>query len=364
MNKFLLSVSIISSLFFVWGCSSTDRDVQTNLNVNFRQDIVKALGVTFVNKDSMYLGSRTQIFNDTIIGLGKSYFIQSLKDLSYKKVFDNSDVQRPTRINQLRNGCLYFGDFSHSYMVRICQDGTIKKYFVKSGQDMFYANKVYLHEDRTIIISMDAVYIFNTESEELVWKHRYSVQPELIWSTVVDGKLLFLECPKQSANHLEGLISCLDIKKLKYIWRQPIIGECAKGTGYDDIEHSHREIFLRTQTKLIVVNLLDGSIGYENKDLYYLTYDSEKKLYFGITHTGVVCLNSKFQRLWTAPNCNFQGQIKNYIVVYSLDRKHLTVIHKSNGKAWARIVVDYPKDPSTIEFMDNYLIFNGMYVYK
>ncbi|HEY1009143.1 MAG TPA: hypothetical protein VGE58_03470, partial [Daejeonella sp.] len=103
----------------------------------FENQLVKALDLTFVNRDSNYAAFHTRIFKDTIVGYkmnikednpGSEYFfIQSLLDLSHKVILQRNRYEYlpyENYIDYYDNGCLYFGSFGGSTMEHLCSDGS------------------------------------------------------------------------------------------------------------------------------------------------------------------------------------------------------------------------------------------------
>ncbi|HXI00284.1 MAG TPA: hypothetical protein VNI52_08435 [Sphingobacteriaceae bacterium] len=277
---------------------------------------------------------RGLIHNDTIVGFYRNrdaeegnprfYYIQSLNNLQYKKNIDYEFI--PSYIDAYRNGCLYFGVFGGSIVYKLCADKSLTKQFTKYNDTLFYANKVMLYHDKTVVTSMNGVYIFDKQ-EKLVLKHKYL--EEILAngaSSIVGNKLIFTEVeqllnPKDSTYKATSWVHCVNLDAMKLIWSRKFAntytsssGDPSNGeqfslknninTGANGDKIPRREeIAIPTHDSNYLLNLKDGAIIWDSekamKGLKFYAFKFEGNLCYGSNTNSIFCIDTKTNRvLW------------------------------------------------------------------
>lgn len=372
----LTKLILILSITLQYGCFGDGPKV---LNPNFEKEMVKALSLKFVNSDSLYLSPYTEIFNDTIVGYKfysypeqdkGFYFMQSLKNLKFKKIFKPNDetLLTPSYINALKNGCLYFGRFGTSYMTSVCMDGTTKDYFKNDTNGVFYANEVLLYKDKTAITSMNGVHIFNTESQKLLWKSHSGKAMFGGPVGVLLGNKLILE---------SGELACVDMDKLTYTWRIkardidmlfPKPDSTTLNKDKYNRDYSGERLSKKKNQYLFldkyVIDCNTGRLLYHDNRFYNLHFDDYDNGYLGTMDSTAYYLNSDFKILWKLKYARPITVYKRYVVAKDKDETHYLVIDKFTGKVKNKILTYQKNDIPFRPFNDGYIMLREINLYK
>lgn len=228
----------------------------------FSSNMVKALHLTFINKDSDYNTMSLRIFNDTVVGFrahvginnNEYYFVQSIKNLKHKIYTDNDSLRYPsiTAIDCFRNGNLYFGRFGRSTMQALNLNGNLYEYFGKYEDTLFYANKVMLYKNNAVLTSMNGIYVFDLKSERLLWKYHYN--KDIVYdgiSAIIGSNLIFDEAIVDTTTRESHTnLICFDLEKLQIKWSKTFNHT---GTYTYDLEYSPHHQFDHDDGNVIIL---------------------------------------------------------------------------------------------------------------
>ncbi len=347
----------------------------------FEKQMVQLLRLAYCNSDPSYRGYYTRIFKDTVVGYrtvienntGPEYFFfQSIKNPSYKVKLNrnrrNDILPYENYINYFNNGCMYFASYGGSTMKRLCLDGSTKEYFKKYRDTLFYVNKVLIYKNKVAVTSMNGIYIFNMDSENLLWKYKYKIGDFYDGSSaIINNKFYF--------SNIHQMVNCMNLDNMQLEWQTLLIntGLLHYNQKYHElhtIRHSDKLLILPGTKKLMLMELKTGKIiwnfpwnisGFNEQPcvdvldkFVYFTYLDEVK-----------CMNYKTNTtLWRLNNALYQGIYKNFVIAKTKDSKHYLILDRKTGKLKSKI--ENPDEKSElISFVDEkYIIINNMTIYK
>jgi len=205
------------------------------------EELLDFIGMEKIAQNSKYDKSTSHVFNDTLVGLKYSdhkYFIQSLEDTSYLKVFEAKEeaperYQRNNRkrvnlyyaphIRFYRNGALYFTDgFNHLH--RVYKDGSWEQVFpwevlAEIGTPIKNESVFWYYPDNYVITTRIGVFVVSEETGEIEWSHifRDFLGWDYIQTALIGDYIVFKEYLRDEDN---TLIVCFNLKEGKMQWQK------------------------------------------------------------------------------------------------------------------------------------------------
>jgi hypothetical protein len=390
----LIVVSIVSIVVYL----IPKHETKNNPRPLFESQMVSALNLHFVNSETLYDSPFLRVFNDTIVGYHINenpdscfYFVQGLKKTKHKSYIYVKELIDPcasctpcttcvTEIEMYKNGGLYFPRFGGSIMLRLGSDGSLTSFFKKYENILFYANKILFYGSKAVIISFNGVFIFDIQSEKLLWKYNYHLNNGL--STIIENKLVFTFRDERDRNDVKTIIQCIDLNNFKTLWtrkfKDDIIsnanstGGPANSIGGPSHEIAHNvnhQIVISTTDSLLVLNLNNGvnefKFHWPIKGAISFATDSNR-LYFA-NGKALLCYNiNGGNKIWQL-NLNhsfiIDGIYKSNIIAQTDDRKNYVIIDKLIGKLKTKIANPFLKEIPII-FIENYILFHRKDLYK
>jgi len=341
------------------------------LNPNFEKEMVKALNIKFVNSDTLYRTPFTSIINDTIVGYkwhsyGENdkdyYFLQSLKNLQYKKIFkSNLGYISPSYINELKEGCLYFG--GPNVMNSVCTDGTTKRYF--ENTDILYVNTVTLYKNKVVVCSMRGIYVLDIKTQKILWHYRHGSVGFRRDNTFVFYGGVYL--------------GCVDLDKISLVWEidkrktnmkvaskdNTIPSNTKMREDYHDTYYGisvskSRDRFIDNTKRII--DSKTGKVLFSDSKINHLETDGDEG-YMGMIDSSAVYLNHDFKIKWALRYAKIMRSHNNYVIAVDKSEQYLLIIDKITGKVKNKILRQF-KDNIGIVFIGDYIMFNGSNLYK
>lgn len=392
----LSKISILIILFLFGGFAICFGQVIGDKKIEFEAELVKALNLQFVNRDSDYsYSSKLRFFGDTVVGFYarlkdnqdyRSYYIQSLKNPSYKVKFDNPALIFPTisEIDFYKNGCLYFGKYQGTSMQKLCSDGTLTNYFY-TDQDTDLRKRIGLHrvmiyKDQVVLSNNYGIYIYNIAAQKLIWKYAFENYDGSLFRSIFGNKLII------SVNN-KGLVNvvCYDLDKHELIWTKKIVGNNlnispfskygpSKPSPYP-LSNDNNNVVLPGRDTCYLIDINSGTVSdtvpwkafsqsakisnfkIENDKLYITDLNDDQ--------VGLLCLDMKTNKIiWNVKEVSLYGFYKNYVVGFNpKGTGNYLIIDKNTG-----IVKDNIANPNRFQpgfyFLDNYVLIGRYAIYK
>lgn len=346
---------------------------EQHARAKFEQEIVEALDLKFINKDSLYGKSYVRVFQDTIVGC-KGYFsdgteprlsfIQAIHDSTYTVTIPDNNSNNRLRganyIDQYINGCMYFGSFGGSTMQQLCKDGSRKEFFKAYEDTLFYANKVLIYKDKAAITSMNGIYIFSLNSEKLLWRYTYKEFSDLYDgpSVIIQNKFIFSD--------IKNRVTCINLDNLKVEWRVQLSGNAL----HDNNEIYHERNSFYYNDKIIALPgtrkfmLIDRNSGeliwtfpweFDGVDPYRPKFEVTDKLVYFTYPSDLKCIDYIQNKIkWQYKNATFRAIYKDNVIAVSKDSKYYLIIDKNTGKLKKRI--SNPNQGYELSCVDKYVI--------
>ncbi|MDP3928849.1 MAG: hypothetical protein Q8R57_07485, partial [Bacteroidota bacterium] len=282
MNRFNLVLSLkvliaILILILLYYFLSKNKSIEDVRDQSCENELVKYLKLKKVNSNYYYKFVNKRIFNDTIVFCFSTfngytndglYGIQSLYNPSYIKYINPKDwFVSCSPIDYYQNGYLYGGAFGQSFMERIGTDGSYKSYFKKYEDTLFYVNKCLFYDDKTAVVSMNGIFVFDRENEKLIWKHHFQNKHgertinighhRILNNYYVFTSPLFPELKTDRDAGNRSFI-CLDLKTLQVVW--------SKKFSYTDLSVEIDALPSNNENSLLInnvygINILDVASG-------------------------------------------------------------------------------------------------------
>ena len=365
-EKFIIGLCAFLTVLIA-ACSDTPKV----LNKNFEKEMVKALNLKFVNSDTLYITPFTNIINDTIVGYrwhsyGENekdyYFLQSLKNLKYRKTFkSNLGYISPSYINALRDDCLYFG--GPTSMTSVCKDGTTKRYFKNVG--LLYVNSLALYKNRVVVCSMNGIYVLDMTTQKILWKsHRSNTGFQR------DNTFIFY------GGTFRG---CVDLDKLSLVWEidnkktnmevaskdntlssSPKMKDNYNGSYYGTSISKSKDRFIDNNKRII--DSKTGKVLFSDNKINHLETDGDEG-YMGMIDSSAVYLNHDFKIKWALRYAKIMRSHNNYVIAIDKSNKNILIIDKVTGRVKNKILRK-AQDNYGIQFLGDYIMFNGSNLYK
>jgi hypothetical protein len=388
-----LLILIILAAFTAFGLTGSGcrNSSPSNLNPNFEKQITSALNLHYLNTDTLYTNALTRVFNDTLVTYQANenpdscfFFIQGLKNRSYQKKIYVKTLVMPCSgcalcntciapIQFYKNGYIYLSEFGGSRMLKISLDGTITKLFNEYRNLMVYANKILFYQHEAIIISFNGIYVFDIETEKLLWKYNYDLNNGL--SAVVDNNLVFTFNDEKDSNNIKTNIRCVNLDDFKIAWSN----EIKNVTTYDNFEfgkasneifyNGNHSIIIPTGKAIFILNKETGILEWQyNWDAPAFMRSSglfldSNCVYFS-TKTDLFCYSIKTHaKIWQKNNVEITGIYKNHLISKSKDDKVYIILNKSTGKVINKITNPFVKQ-IPIDFIGDYVLINEISLYN
>lgn len=348
--------------FLINGCYQAPKD----LNPSFERELKESLKLQLIANDREFGRPYTEIFNDTLVGFNGGYFFVPLDnpDKKVKHRFEEIQFPNVTQIDTLHNGSIYFGKYGGSTMQTVSIDGQLNEYFKEYNNDVFYAFKIFLYKKNVIISSMNGVYIFNYQTQKLLWKDTSIDRIGDKAHSIVGNNLIFLSRIGKSA------LYSLNIDRLKINWHTTV-GE-SPISWRDLSKHTYitnkNAILLRDKNKLFLKNATSGDVIWSKRlnlthlegchlvgdDIYVSLLKDDVR--------GLIYINSKNNKVWTISGANYWGSYHGKVIGFN--DKDLFIIEKSTGKLLRKIKLNSSKGVKLRVFPNNYLLVNDTTLYK
>lgn len=339
------------------------------LNPNFEKEMVKALNLKFVNSDTLYRTPFTSVINDTIVGYkwhsyGENekdyYFLQSLKDLKYRKLFKPNLSITPWYISELKDGCLYFG--GPHVMTSVCMDGTTKEYF--KALNIIYVSSLVLYKNKVIVSSIRGIYILDIKTQKILRHYRGAV------GFIRDDTFVF---------YGGVYLGCVDLEKLSLVWeidkRKTNMEVASKDntiTSNTKVKEDYHDTYYGTpvsksrdrfidNTKRII-DSKTGKVLFSDSKINHLETDGDEG-YMGMIDSSAVYLDKNFNIKWVLKYAKIMRSHKNYVIAIDKSDKNILIIDKVTGKVKNKILRKV-QDNYGIQFLGDYIMFNGSNLYK
>lgn len=382
-----MTTNLISFSFALVILQSCTQPSTKRKKLEFESEIVNALNLKLVNKDDDYQYSRLNIYNDTIVGLYtygikdeeyKYFFYQSINEPKNKIKFNNFELRYPSisSIDYYRNGCLYFGEFGGGTMQSLCADGTLTKYFKKYEDTLFYANRVMLYEKKAVITSMNGVYVFDINKEELTWKYKYVESPKEGHTDVIGEKLLITESISNKKKAFTR-VTCYDLKKSTVVWIKLLENDANYLFDQEYVPHyslyrDSGNVIIPQVRACYALDLTDGEIigkvpwNWKGEPPIFTApqFRVEANTMYFFNGQDLICINILTnEKIWSLRNTRFDGLYKEYVIGHTLDLEFYLIIDKKNGKILHKI--SKPKsNHMDFDFIDKYILINHTSIYK
>ncbi len=351
--------------------------------------MAKALNLKYINADSIYKASQLQIFNDTAVGHYSDgsfnpgfYFIQCLKRPGSVKIIKRNIVEYKNEAScptctmtaeQLKNGCLYFPKFGGNTLIKLCNDTSAKEYLKKYNDSLFYANRTLFYKGMVIVSSCNGIYIFDLNTEKLLWKQKYALNYGIIG--IIGQKLVYTWKIEPDETKPTSFITCIDLENFRLCWQKTfpndlIYNEMPRDVSYFNkiVVNGTQQIAVPTFHKFLVIDVNSGVIRLNvrsednhsfspgfvlDNDFLYLNYKDT---------TNCFDLNNK-RLIWQLPKYYLEGEYKSFLIGTSADEKYYELISKETGK----IVKKIPNPnllENSIRFIDRYVLINDRDLYE
>lgn len=378
---------IVLGLLIVTALTSCLKHVSDSEKREFADSMAKALHLEFINTDPEYASPYFQIFNDTIVGFNahahnnknyyEYYFVQSIKNLKYKLEIDNDSLIYPSisKIDYYKNGKLYFGRFGGSNMQTLDLDGNLTEYFRKYEDTLFYANKVMLYKNMTVVTSMNGVYVFDLKSERLLWKYQYN--KDFVYdgiSAIIGKNLIFDEAIIDTTTRESHTnLICFDLEKLQIKWSKNLN---RTGIHSYDREYSPHHQFDNDNGNVVILQgdtcyAFDSNTGvakgkhqWQGNFNYTPTCKVENNKLYTDSKNNLLCADIVTGKtMWKLKDVAFWGLYKNYVIGYTPDNKYYLIIDKFSG-----VVKNKVKSPernrTDFNIVGNYILINRESLYQ
>jgi hypothetical protein len=226
-------VLIVYSLFNWNERNSNNNKISTD--TTYINNFTKFMNLKYIDSSNFYNSSTLNIVNDTLISsdnkfISKNstyeakYFVQSLKNPTFKKVFKAGNwYVGATPLDYYKDGFIYTNSYGSSYINKIGIDGTYEAIFSLPKEKIANAKRVFFYKDLSIIVSMYGVFVFDTQKQKLLWDQiYYDKGPQNINSALLGKKFIFTQdAPKRKVSGFENIeYTCLDLESLKVTWKQ------------------------------------------------------------------------------------------------------------------------------------------------
>lgn len=275
----ILLVIVIFGFGLLYLFIKTPKDDSLQRDFECEQKLIDFFKLKPINTSiEYYSNSYMRIFDDTLVKCvsvtKKSgnwrygyYFIQSMLNPVYKKYVDASEwFVSFSPIDYYKNGYLYTGRFGRSYMERIGIDGSYKTYFKKYDDTMFYINDLFFYKNKTVIVSMNGIFLFDTENEKLLYKFKYPHNHVELQHQCMVGKYFIFTAHSHKKYGAPIFIYCLDMEKGNIIWKKYY-----KNAGftfeydpninrYRIPSNKHNEIVICTYTGIDIFDVSTGKV--------------------------------------------------------------------------------------------------------
>ncbi len=380
MIKYLF-FGIISSSVFLLSCKQYPTLKERAI---FESSMAKALQLKYINRDERYDNPFFNIFNDTIVGFNSHapkknkyfeyYFAQSIKNLKYKIETDNDSLRDPSisHIDDYRNGSFYFCRFGRGTMQSLDSTGKLTEYFRKYDNDISYANKAMFYKDKVVIAGMYGLYVFNKNSQQLLWKYEYIDEPNDGMSAIMGNSLVFTETTSNK-NNVHTQIVCFNLEKLRVRWVRNL-NHSATYIYYRNYLPYHH--LYKDEDNVIIPQIdtcyaLDLNSGIINGKLPWKGYFRYEPRFDIVNHKiyldnqyNLLCMNLiSGKKIWEVKSAGYWGLYKNHVIACTPGLKFYLIINKETGQIESKI----PKPESNVmdfDLVGNYVLINREALYQ
>jgi hypothetical protein len=341
-------------------------------NPAFENEFVKALGLKFIAADSLYASHTLCIENDTLAGFydnvlkhvsegqarPKCFFVQSINDLHYRKIIDETGSIGSEYYIDYANGAIYTDGTGYGHLAKmIYPDATSAEGYVNSSNSMSLVYKRLIYRNRLIVIAIKGFAVFDTDSEKLLYFSSTRPYPQLI-----DNKLIYVNWEDKKAT-----VNWFDIDKLKTIQSTEISGGILLGNRLftDEVSRppvfNKKALFILTDKGLQVLslsnykNLRTIPLPTTKSPWTYHQVDNSKA--FLSTNSLLVSLNlADGKTCWKFNGMRLYGLYHDFVIALSSDNATYYIIDKTTGKV---IQVVKSSAEERVRVFDKYVIISS-----
>lgn len=387
-NNVFTKINVMLVLILAYSFNSCKHNSEPE-EEKFEKEMVKALNLKLISHSLDYRYSRIEIIHDTITGFyhnrinGKSvehFFIKSINN-PRKVIKFHSDKLRYSSVSHVddyRNGCLFFGAYGLGFMQSLCPDGTLTDYFMHYNDTLFYATKVMLYKNKAVLTSMNGLYIFDIDTQRLLWKYNFGNSPMEGLSVIIGDRLIFTESKKKDGKGFT-YVGCLNLNELRTKWESVIPYDAdylydQKYVAHYTLYQDGNNVIIPQINACYALDLDNGFLkervpwkgfftlfnhdprfNVENHILYVNNYNDQ---------TTLLCIDMRTNQVkWKMKNVYYHGLYKKYVVACTSDLKFYLIIDKLYGKVKHKIFK--PKsNQMDFDFIDKYILINQETIYK
>lgn len=254
-------------------------------------------------------------------------------------------------------------------------DGNLTEYFRKYDDTLFYANKVMLYKNMTVVTSMNGVYVFDLKLERLLWKYQYN--KDFVYdgiSAIIGNNLIFNEAIIDTATRESyAKLICFDLEKLQIRWSKTLN---RTGINTYDREYSPHHEFDQDAGNVIILQgdtcyafdsntgVVKGKHQWQGNFNYTPTFKVENNKLYTDSKNNLLCADIiTGKTIWKLKDAAFWGLYKNHVIAYTPDNEYYLIVNKKTGQIESKI----SKPESNVmdfDIVGKYVLINRQSLYK
>lgn len=344
-------------------------------NPNFEAQFVKALSLKYIATDSLYASNALVIENDTIAGFyentrlpdlphhphPKCFFIQSIKDLKYRRILDKTGWIGFADHVDYANGAIYTEGTGYGHLSRmIYPDTTEAEGYTDSLDRTNVSYKRILYKNKLIISWGRGFYVFDADNQKLLYRGL-----GIPYTTLLYNKLIYIS----SESRFKGLeVKCLDMDLLKVVWSRKIDGDkLTENHLFNDDNNmpptaNEMVLSIATEKGLQLLNLSNGNpvrtVPLPDTKTNWIYHQLDKSNIYLSTDSIFQCINAENgKERWRKIGMRLNGLYHNDVIALSTDKAKYYLLDKYTGKMLNTV----PASPDDrVRIFNKYMIISSL----